>query len=157
MNSISAKMHQSACTKLPHPVLTIDGFPIEIWIKGVISDHLGEDKTNHLVPAQGWLIHEDELRSAWKLLLPQEEDSSTFVPILICPDDVDLACTVVVVEQVVNGEKIIWGRFGRAVNVINGIVTSVRWSKLEQSAEFSKEEFEHACSELKRLTENEWV
>ena len=156
MNSISAKMHQSACTKLPHPVLTIDGTPIKIWIKGVISNHLGEDDTSCLVPAQGWLIDETELKSAWKLLFPEEENCSTYVPLLICPDDVDLACTVAIVEQVVEGEKIIWNRFGRAVGVTNGIVTSVQWNKLEQKAEFIKEEFQRACLELKRLTENEW-
>lgn len=150
-------MHQSACAKLPHPVLTIDGIPLEVWVKGIISNHLGEDDTYHLVPAQGWLINEEDLRSAWKLLFPLEENSSTFVPILICPDDVDLACTVAVVEQVVEGENIIWNRFGRAVNVINGVVTSVQWNHITQRAEFNKYEFLNACSELQRLTDNEWV
>lgn len=157
MNAMSAKMHQSANTKLPHPVLIIDGTPIEIWIKGIISNHLGEDDTSCLVPAQGWLIDEAELNSAWKLLFPQDENCSTFVPLLICSDDLDLACTVAVVEQIVENEKIIWNRFGRAVGVTNGIVTSVQWNKQEQRAEFLKEEFQLACSELKRLTDNEWA
>jgi hypothetical protein len=157
MNSISAKMHKSACAKLPHPVLTIDGTPIELWIKGITENHLGEDDTCNLVPAQGWLIDENELNTAWKLLNPQEENSSTFVPLLICPDDVDFACTVGVVEQIVEEENIIWFRFGRAVDVVNGIVTSVQWSKFAQKAEFEKSQFMSACSELKRLTENEWV
>ncbi|WP_374517864.1 hypothetical protein [Undibacterium squillarum] len=157
MNLISAEMHKSAYATSPHPVLAIDGTPIELWIKCIAENASYEDDTFGLVPAQGWLLDENELNSAWKLLIPHKENSSTFVPLLICPDDVDLACTVIVVEQVVEKDKVIWARFGFAVEVINGIVTSVQWSKNEQKAEFDKSEFISACSELKRLTENEWV
>src|SRR3990167_1651357 len=157
MNKISATMYQYKHTRSAHPVFTIDGTPISSWIKGIIYDHLGEDDTDGLVPAQGWLTDEDHSAYAWQLLSPLEEDSSTIVPLLICPDDMDLSCTVAVVEQVVRGEKIVWARFGRAVKVINGIITSVAWTQNNQRAEFEKSQFLNACEEFKRLTEHEWV
>lgn len=69
----------------------------------------------------------------------------------------DLNCTVAVIEQVVQGEKLIWERFGRAVAVINGLVTAVAWNANGQRAEFSRQPFDQVCTEFKRLTEHEWA
>ncbi len=157
MNTISAIMHQSKHASSQHPVFAIDSTPLSSWIKGVIYDHLGEDDTDGLVPAQGWLIDKDHSSYAWQLLNPIEEGSSTIVPLLICPDDMDLSCTVAVVEQVVCDKKIIWARFGRAINIINGFITSVEWTQNNQKAEFEKKQFLDAFSEFKRLNEHEWV
>ncbi|WP_178124717.1 hypothetical protein [Pseudomonas sp. Fl4BN1] len=157
MNSINAVMHQSKYSKAPHPVFTIDGVALDQWIKGVIYTQSGEDDTEGLVPAQGWLIDDEQQKHAWQLLAPLSEDCSTVVPLLICPDDMDLSCTVAVVEQVVRGEKLIWERFGRAVDLINGVVTAVAWNLHVQRAEFSRLQFEEACAEFKRLTEHEWA
>lgn len=150
-------MHQSKYARAPHPVLCIDGVPIETWIKGIIYNHLGADDSDGLVPAQGWLINDDHANQAWSLLDPKSEDCSTIVPLLICPDDLDLDCSVAVVEQIVSGAKVVWARFGRAVGVTNGIVTSVAWTENNQSAEFDKNQFQQAYAEFKRLTEHEWT
>jgi hypothetical protein len=157
MNTIHAVMHQSKHTRAPHPVFTIDGVPLASWVKGVIYDAAGADISDGLVPAQGWLIDDDHLRYAWQMLEPQIEDSSTIVPLLICSDDMDLSCTVAVVEQVVRAEHLIWERFGRAVGVTSGVVTSVAWIESQQRAEFDKDEFQEACAEFKRLTEHAWA
>jgi hypothetical protein len=157
MNTIDAGMHQSRCTKAPHPVLLIDGAPLEMWVKGVIfSDTIGTDSTHTLAPAQGWLIDESELESAWYLLAPKDESSSTIVPIMICPDDMDMHCTVAVVEQQVDAQTVSWLRFGRATDVRNGIVVSVAWVTPKQKAVFDKTAFRAAVAELKRLTQEEW-
>lgn len=157
MNTICAAMHQSKYTRAPHPVLTIDGIPLGNWIKGVIYDDSGEDDTEGLVPAQGWLIDEEHASYSWQLLTPAEEECTTIVPLLICPDDLDLNCTVVVVEQVTSEDKLIWERFGRAVAVINGVISSVAWSTNHQCAKFSRQQFEEACAEFKRLIDHEWA
>ncbi|SEP61409.1 hypothetical protein [Pseudomonas sp. NFPP19] len=157
MNHIRAAMHQSKYTKAPHPVFTLDDVPLDSWIKGVIYDGSGADSTEGLVPAQGWLIDDEHAELAWQLLTPASEDCSSIVPLLICPDDMDLSCTVAVVEQVVRGDKLIWERFGRAVTVIDGLVTAVAWNSNAQRAEFSRQQFDEACTEFKRLTEHEWA
>lgn len=157
MNTIRAEMHQSKYTRAPHPVLAIDGIPLGSWIKGIIYNASGEDDTEGLVPAQGWLTDDEHAKYAWQLLPPASEECSTIVPLLICPDDMDLSCTVVVAEQVIRDDTLIWERFGRAVGVINGIVTSVTWNTNGQRAEFSRQQFEQACAEFQRLTDHEWA
>jgi len=158
MNTIDAGMHRSRCAKAPHPVLLIDGTPLEMWAKGIISsDALGTDSTDTLVPAQGWLIDESDLQNAWYLLEPKDQNSSTIVPVLICPDDMDMSCTVAVVEQQVDTQKVSWLRSGRATDVRNGSVVSVEWEMPSQKAVFDKAAFRAAVDELKRLTDEEWL
>ena len=75
---------------------------------------------------------------------------------LVCPDDMDMSCTVAVVEQMADGQNIRWVRTGRALDVVNGIVTSVAWTAPSQTAVFSREEFGNAVAELRRLTDEVW-
>lgn len=157
MNHISARMHLSRCAHAPHPVLFIDDTPLEQWIKGIVSDADGVDSSDGLVPAQGWLADDRDLERAWNLLRPRAPRSSTITPILICPDDMDMSCTVAVVEQVAGDQLISWIRAGRALDVDRGIVTSVGWTEPFQTATFSREEFSNAVSELSRLTTEVWL
>ncbi|MEG0050192.1 MAG: hypothetical protein RR865_13615 [Clostridia bacterium] len=157
MKTIAAGMHRSRCAKAPHPVLLIDGVPLEMWAKGLIcSDALGTDSTDTLVPAQGWLIGESDLQNAWYLLTPKDQGSSTIVPIMICPDDMDMSCTVGVVEQKIDAQTVSWLRIGRATDVLNGVVVSVAWEIPNQQAVFDRAAFCAAVDELKRLTDEEW-
>ena len=72
MNTVSATMHQSRHATSEHPVLAIDDKPIEQWLKSRLLDLTDEDTINGLVPAQGWLMDEDELAIAWNLLAPAQ-------------------------------------------------------------------------------------
>jgi len=151
MNKITTIMHKALYATQDGPVLAIDGVPLYQWIKGAVFDRDGNDETDSLVPAQDWLLNDDEARIAWKLLHPVDK-SSTVVPLLVCPDDRDLSCTVVAVEQVVDGEAVLWKRFGLCQASINGVVTSVQWSPVEQSAMFDRSQFDEAVQQYKRLS-----
>lgn len=153
MNKISARLHKSRHALKPHPVLFVDETPLEQWMNGIVCDADGVDNTAGLVPAQGWLLDDGDFENAWTLLSPREDSSSTIVPLLVCPDDMDMTCTVAVVEQVAGGQSICWVRAGRALDVVNGIVTSVQWTKPSQTAVFSRIEFSNAVTELRRLTD----
>lgn len=140
----------------PFPILAIDGVPLNIWINkntNIIDD------TNALVPAQGWLYDFENnlsLSNAWKLLKPETSEygtTSTSLPILICPDDLDLVCSVIMVEQVVTESEVLWIRFGRAWANINDLVTSIIWEKPFSSPvlKFKLNDFNEAYNDLKNL------
>ncbi|TDM66606.1 hypothetical protein C5B72_03635 [Acinetobacter sp. KU 011TH] len=166
MNTISATLlHEhpiEGCIKdangnlKPFPILAIDNIPLNIWVDQNISII---DGTETLVPAQGWLYDYDSelaLSNALKLLKPQAYENvaiSTVVPILICPDDLDLVCNVVMVEQVVSADKVLWTRFGYAFNHIHDVVTSVVWEITTSTPHlrFPLNEFEKAYNDLKEL------
>jgi len=154
-------MHQSRHATSEHPALAIDGVPIEQWLKSRLLDLADEDTINGLVPAQGWLMDDDELAIAWNLLTPAQVNSADFalssvVPLLICPDDMDLNCTVIVVEQIVDPENVTWKRFGLGRDSVNGIITAVQWSVDGQSVQFERTHFSSAVAELKRLSSDVW-
>lgn len=152
MIMIDAALHQSKHASTPHPTFTVDGAPLNVWLHQVAPEHdvLG------LVPAQGWLINDDEFELAWRRLTPAEPNSATIVPILICSDDIDLACSVVVVEQYVQGTHIVWARFGYSLS--GGIETgvSVRWFANIPPLEFELEAFHRALSRFKHLAKHDW-
>lgn len=156
INAISAVKHKAPVATEEYAVLAIDGLPIYDWIKSGISDRDGRDTTGKLVPAHVWLIDDDEARIAWKLLEP-DTNGSTVVPLLVCPDDRDLSCSVVVVEQVVGDTVVEWKRFGLSRNHINGVVTCVDWNHATQSATFDRAQFEQAVLEFRRLAPDFWT
>lgn len=145
----------------PFPILAIDNVPLNIWVHQ--NTHI-IDSTESLVPAQGWLYDYDSelaLSNAWKLLKPEayeNETISTVVPLLICPDDLDLECSVIMVEQVVSADKVVWARFGRAFTHIHDVVTSVVWetSPSAPRLSFPLGEFEKAYDDLKEL-DKKWT
>lgn len=151
MNTISTIISRPKFASTEQPVLAIDNVPVYKWVKSQIYDADGNDHTHTLVPAQTWLYDENESRIAWQLLEPSHE-GSTVVPLLVCPDDMDLSCTVVVVEQIVDKQTVEWRRFGLSINHINAVVTSVRWSESAQRAIFDRSQFEKAFQEFKRLS-----
>ena len=155
---ISGCIQDGSGNPKPFPILTIDGIPLNIWIDK--NTNIIEE-TNTLVPAQGWLYdfeNELSLSNAWKLLKPEASEYgavSTVVPILICPDDLDLVCSVIMVEQVITETEVAWIRFGRGWNHIHDLVSSVIWEKTFTSPvlTFKLSNFEEAYNNLKNLDE----
>lgn len=90
---ISGCIQDASGNLKPFPILAIDGIPLNTWINKYTNII---EETNTLVPAQGWLYDFENnlsLSNAWKLLKPEISEYgavSTVVPILICPDDLDL-------------------------------------------------------------------
>lgn len=60
---ISATMYQNVSVQSPYPVLTVDDEPLDVWLDNQIPEHniLGGVPILGLVPAQGWLIDEEDL------------------------------------------------------------------------------------------------
>lgn len=140
----------------PFPILTIDGIPLNIWINKNTNIF---ERSNTLVPAQGWLYdYENDLSlsNAWELLKPETSEYgavSKVVPILVCPDDLDLVCNVIMVEQVITETEVTWIRFGRGWNHIHDLVTSVVWEKPFTSPVLTStlSNFKEAYNNLKHL------
>ena len=155
---ISGCIQDGSGNPKPFPILAIDGIPLNIWINK--NTNIIEE-TSTLVPAQGWLYdfdHNLSLSNAWKLLKPEASEYgavSTVVPILICPDDLDLVCSVIMVEQIITETEVTWIRFGRAWNHLHDLVTSVIWEKPFASPvlTFKFSNFEEAYNNLKSLDE----
>ena len=150
---ITAEMFKSKHAHAPHPVFAIDGTSLDLWL----SERLPDDWISDLVPAQGWLIDDADFALAWRRIERIEEDCSTIVPVLVCSDDVDLSCSVIVVEQVGAINEIIWRRFGRPDESRGDQCgATVKWFEDCPSCEFDRSEFVAALAEFKRMMSDEW-
>ncbi|QZX85917.1 hypothetical protein K6751_14180 [Metapseudomonas otitidis] len=73
----------------------------------------------------------------------------TLVPLLVCPDDVDLTCTVIVVEQFSNERQIQWCRFGLLIDAIEIDSPSVEWYGAIPGVIFDRQNFHEVLDEFR--------
>ncbi|MBM7845688.1 hypothetical protein [Herpetosiphon giganteus] len=93
-------------------MLLIDGQPLD----QVLALHCQDSNLEGLVPTliAGWLETKAEQQLVWERVRVMNE-IPTIVPILMCPDDCDFSCTIVVIEVSASATTVSWPRVGYAV------------------------------------------
>lgn len=103
----AANYHSKFATE-PHLNLWIEGEPLQEWLQRQVPDAGLES----LVPAWlGWLTEVREQELVRERMSPRVGERQ-IVPILVCPDDLDLSCTLVVAEVTSTEEVVIWEWIG---------------------------------------------
>lgn len=108
MNRLEVIEAPSKHIQEPHWILVVDGTPLDHVLDAARPgcDLLG------LVPALlDWLSDAQERRLVRERILPRI-GSTAIAPLLVCPDDLDLWCTVVVAEAVREAPVVWWRRIG---------------------------------------------
>lgn len=131
MNRIEAIRAPSKHVPEPHLGMVIDGVPLDValGVEGLVSALLGwfHDDTDVLVP--------------WQRILP-DEGCSGYAPVLICPDDLDLRCSVVMAEVVAEAEVIRWDRLGYDATPGGAVGSWIRWEPGWGPYRFRRAEYE---------------
>ncbi|MBL8856003.1 MAG: hypothetical protein JNK57_18700 [Planctomycetaceae bacterium] len=108
MNSITACMQHTEFVCDPHLVIAIDGVPLD----RMLSAACPHQNLNGLVPAMLDWIHDDRERQiVWQRILPAQA-TRAIAPVLICPDDLDLRCSVVVADVTSTADFVEWTQLG---------------------------------------------
>jgi hypothetical protein len=86
-----------------------------------IDDYLLDEKLDELYPGQMYkgliptldfgLSNEKEKQIVWERILPKKNEV-TICPILMCPDDNDFSCTLILAEIENYGDFVQWKRIG---------------------------------------------
>jgi hypothetical protein len=108
MNRLTAELRQTRYAAEPHLHLLIDGQPLD----ELLHQHYPDGNYLGLLPTLlSWLDHPGERRVVWEraAVCP---GSRVKLPILMCPDDLDLSCTVVAAEVLAEDEVVRWPRLG---------------------------------------------
>lgn len=86
----------------------IDGF----WLDEKLDEIYPDNMYKGLIPTLVyWMERDEEKAVVWKRILP-EEGKTTICPILMCPDDNDFSCTLIVAEIKNCGNLIQWKQIG---------------------------------------------
>ncbi|MBP5077773.1 hypothetical protein HUS84_28175 [Pseudomonas chlororaphis] len=147
LHRIDATYHQASFSRSSCAWLTIDDVAIEQWL----SSHLNEPDVAKLGLSLMWLLDEDEDALAKRRFIPGQEGTSTIVPLLVCSDDMDFDCTVMVAEQVVEGDTVRWARFGWSVSGKLEVGVSTRWDANSQPVCFDLVNFNAALEKFDGL------
>jgi hypothetical protein len=108
MNRLQVIEAPSKYVEAPHLVLVVDGTPLDQLLDVA---HPGYHLLG-LVPALlDWLSDAEERRLVRERILPTI-GSTAIAPLLMCPDDLDLWCTVAVAEVVREAPVVWWQRIG---------------------------------------------
>lgn len=105
---IRAADYNSKFSTEPHLNLWIDGEPMQEWLHRLVP----EAGMEGLVPAWlGWLNDPAEREIVRQRMVPRSGETQR-VPLLVCPDDLDFSCTVVIAEVTATEDEVIWERLG---------------------------------------------
>ncbi|MEI8704357.1 hypothetical protein [Pseudoalteromonas sp. B62] len=141
MNLIEAKYFKTKFWSEEYPCIYIDGVRLDSIINQLKpdQDYLG------LIPTLfSALNHDVEEMVVWERVLPK--NGTAILPLLMCPDDVDLYCTLIVVEVLIKGNTVIWTRFGLDDSSDDDYVprwlgTEVNWFENSPAYEFKLETY----------------
>lgn len=97
-----------------------------------------------------WLEDTKERKVVWDRV---QSESKSVVPILMCPDDVDLWCTIINVEVQKSTETVKWNKIGidkgNSDNMPYSIGTNVEWFENIPNFEFNRKEYEQTIRMFK--------
>jgi hypothetical protein len=151
LNHIQAEMRQSEYADRPHLVITVDGEPLDVIIFRRTENraYLG------LVPTLlDWLRDPAEHDVVWQRVVPATGCRHN-APILMCPDDADLWCTVIITDIETKADTVQWHRLGLEVGkgdaVPQSIGADVEWFTEIKPFSFARDAY-HACIEAFRDT-----
>lgn len=149
MDQISAVKYQAGFSKSPCAWIAINGTPIEKWC----AEAFNYPDAIYLGLAQIWLLDDEEDKLAWSRITPGEDESSTIVPILVCSDDMDFDCTVLVIEQFVSKDTVQWLRWGFSVSSGLEVGISTKWQTSDKYplATFCRNEFDECLENFKQI------
>lgn len=124
-----------------------------------------DEKLEELYPGNGykgtvptllfWMEIEEERKLVWKRILPKNGEK-TICPILMCPDDADFSCTIILAEIENTGSTIKWNKIGldqTKVFEIEKIGTTVNWFEKVQPLEFKLNDYLDMINDFKKQFE----
>lgn len=153
INKISTKTYLNTFSRKNFYVIEIDGKSLEDIILEKRPDII-----RGIVPTfLNWLENDEERKIVWERAIPKIGEKS-ILPILMCSEDIDLWCTLIMVEVETDEKYVHWNRFGLEnsdAKKPNEIGKSVEWFSGIKHLTFDKNEYQNVLNQFKlRLDEN---
>lgn len=149
MNKLSLKNRQNKWRpEVFYDDIRIDGLYFDEWFAQF------ECQLGSLLSAFD-LLRENDTQKVWFYLGQLQDNDRYFVPVLACPDDLDLLCSVVVAEQMVEQNCVKWLRFGFLLdNLEKQDANDIQWLTNIPPLIFDKDNFIAVFSEFLTVIKN---
>ena len=142
---------------------------LNIKIDGTFIDELvdksypGYDYKGTVPTLIFWMQLENERKIVWNRILPRNNET-TVCPILMCPDDCDFSCTIIVARITRTNSQIIWEQLGSNLTQTTFqtpqlIGTEVEWFDEIEPMTFELSDYEQMIADFYRqlkIDEQKW-
>ncbi|QEL13502.1 hypothetical protein PX52LOC_00359 [Limnoglobus roseus] len=138
MNQIQAIRAASKFVPEPHLIIAVDGIALDEVLDAAIP---GSKLTGLVSSLLGWFHNDEDSVIPWQRILP-EVGCTGYAPILICPDDLDYSCSVVMAEVVTETDVVRWDRLGFDETRKGVVGSCIRWEPAWGSYRFRRDDYE---------------
>jgi len=108
LNNISTLRILNKFTNKYYFEIAVDGKALDV----LLNEAYPEDNMLGLVPTLlDWLENKEERKVTWDRIIPKENET-IISPILMCSDDLDFSCTIIVAEATCKDNIVYWHRLG---------------------------------------------
>ena len=142
---------------------------LNIKVDGTFIDELvdnsypGNDYKGTVPTLLFWMEWENERQIVWDRILPKNNET-TVCPILMCPDDCDFSCTIIVVRITRTNDQVIWEQLGSNLakttfQTPELVGTEVKWFEKIEPMTFELSDYEQVVSRFREqliLDEQKW-
>ncbi|MDQ0901259.1 hypothetical protein [Paenibacillus sp. V4I7] len=139
MNILSVEILKSKYVSVEHPTILVDGVSLDLLLHNLYPDNLYLG----LIPTiTDWIHLKEEVELVISRFYSNQE--KVILPILMCPDDCDLICTIIVAEVITTDNQVIWHRLGVDSSKLGIpynyelIGTEVKWLDLVPEMKFNR-------------------
>lgn len=152
-STIKAEMRKTIFAAHDHMAVTINDELLDVFIDEFYPDeeYLGLVPT--FLPA---FDDDDEYNLVMERALPKE-GKTTMLPVLMCPEDLNLNCTVIIAQAKTQGDYVIWEKLGldksEPANHPQSVGTKVQWLGKIAPLYFKKDEYIACLNEFKQMAE----
>ncbi|CAI8842734.1 MULTISPECIES: hypothetical protein [Pseudomonas] len=146
MNRLTITQHKSKYSAGHYPTFAIDELPLEVWLP-----HHNPQAELHLVAAHSGLYSDQENELIWDRAYSTAPGWTTLLPLLVCSDDLDLSCSVIVTEQFSDETVIHWQRFGLLKDRITSENPEVDWFHSIPSVTFARAAFINVLDSFREI------
>lgn len=148
LNKIKAEYRRTQYLPSEHLVITVDGEPLD----QILHNSYTNLNFSGLIPTLLDCLDDDEER---KLVWDKIDSNAKIIPILMCPDDCDLWCTVIIVECEINDDIVKWERIGLDMTSKEDyssekVGSNIKWLDRILPMEFSREEYQNCINTFKK-------
>lgn len=136
----------------------VDGYWLDEKLEELYPDNMYKGTVPTLL---FWMEIEEEKQIVWNRILPSIEQKAN-CPILMCPNDCDFSCTLIIAEVENTGTTVKWNKIGIDKTKEfepKKVGSTVEWFDKVEKLEFELTEYQNMLNEFRRhfeLDKMEW-
>ncbi len=148
-NTITTRRHKNEFSGFFYYVILVDGVSLEDY---VLKTKHAEIKAGLVPTLLNWLDDPGEREEVWKRVLSEDQEAAR-LPILMCSEDIDFGCTLIMTEVRSDSQHVYWERFGLEESdstVPTEVGTKVLWFDDILPLKFARAQYEEVLTRFRQ-------